>query len=210
VSEDWIGRWREGRTGWHKASVHPLFERWWDALGVPAGARVLVPLAGASLDIAALLERGYEVDAVELAGEAIEAFFERQGWPAEREVVADGIALWRHDRLRFFEADFFDLDGDLLGGTAYDAVYDRAALIALDREGRRRYAQQLGGLCASGTRQLLISLEYPDGFRDGPPFSVGTAEVARRYGNDWRITALGRHPESDRPLTEAVYKLEKR
>ena len=40
--EDWLARWREGRTGWHQGEVTPLLLQHWAALRVPPGARVLV------------------------------------------------------------------------------------------------------------------------------------------------------------------------
>ena len=57
----WQQRWREGRTGFHQDRPTPLLAQYWDAIGVAAGARVLVPLCGKSLDLAWLAARGHRV-----------------------------------------------------------------------------------------------------------------------------------------------------
>lgn len=203
----WIARWRERRTGWHKPTAHPLLQRWWDALAVRAGGRVLVPLAGASLDVAWLLGRGYQVDAVEVSEQAVADFFDQQGWVPEQRRLGEHVA-WCHHALRFFVADFFDLDNHVLG--RYGAIYDRAALIALDADSRARYADHLTGLAAADCRQLLITLEYPPWFRPGPPFSVGEDEVARLYGAVWQGEVLATCSENQRPQRERVYLLKRR
>ncbi len=42
----WLQRWQEGQIGFHRSDVMPLLEQYWPSLGVPAGGRVFVPLAG--------------------------------------------------------------------------------------------------------------------------------------------------------------------
>ena len=51
-------------------------------------------------------------------------------------------------------------------------VYDRAALIALPPPLRQRYARELYSQLPRGCRGLLVTLEYPQHEKDGPPFSV--------------------------------------
>ena len=46
--------------------------------------------------------------------------------------------------------------------------------------------------CRSGCRGLLITLEYPQHEKQGPPFSVPEAEVRELYGRDWDIDVLER------------------
>ncbi|MDR2214774.1 MAG: hypothetical protein LBE59_02910, partial [Nevskiaceae bacterium] len=50
-AEYWLQRWREDQIDFHRDSVMPLLEQHWDALALPAGSHVLVPLAGKSLDM---------------------------------------------------------------------------------------------------------------------------------------------------------------
>ena len=72
-----------------------------------------------------------------------------------------------------------------------DAIYDRAALIALPDKMRARYARHLQTL-THRARQLLITLEYDQQQMAGPPFSVDQEEVETRYGDHYRVTSLSR------------------
>ena len=59
-------------------------------------------------------------------------------------------------------------------------IYDRAAFIALPPAMRQRYVLQLKALFSSATL-LLISLEYPEGEKQGPPFAVFPDEIAALF-----------------------------
>jgi thiopurine S-methyltransferase len=70
-----------------------------------------------------------------------------------------------------------------------EAVYDRAALVALPAEIRQRYAAHLMEITATAP-QLLIGYEYDQALQAGPPFSVGREELHRHYGESYRLTLL--------------------
>lgn len=53
----WHQRWQQNQIGFHQDTPTPLLQKHWPALGVPAGARVFVPLCGKSLDMAWLAAR---------------------------------------------------------------------------------------------------------------------------------------------------------
>jgi thiopurine S-methyltransferase len=185
----WHQRWEQGRTGWHQQEVDRLLRKHWPALQVPAGARVWVPLCGSSLDLAWLAARGHRVFGVELSPLACRAFFEREGVaPDVRHAGAfevysgAGVELWAGDAFELAPAD--------LAGVG--AVYDRAALIALPPALRRRYAERLYGALPPGCAGLLITLEYPQQQRAGPPFAVDEAEVRALFGRDWQLEHLER------------------
>src|SRR5690606_40297026 len=80
----------------HQATVTPQLERHWDALGLPAGGTVFVPLCGKSLDMAWLAGRGHRVLGVELSEVAVRDFFAGQGLvrSEERRVGTDGRCGW--------------------------------------------------------------------------------------------------------------------
>lgn len=185
----WNDRWQQGRIGFHQDAVTPLLPRYWPTLGLPAGSRVFVPLAGKSLDLAWLRAQGHRVLGVELSRLAIEQFFAEHGLPATihesrygSHFVADGIEL--------ICGDAFALDAEALADCA--AVYDRAALIALPPDLRRRYVTELYARLPGGCRGLLVTLEYPQQQKVGPPFSVDAAEVEALYGRDWMVSVLER------------------
>ena len=95
-------------------------------------------------------------------------------------------------------------------------MFDRAALIALPPDLRLRYAHELYAALPTDCRGLLVSLEYPQAERAGPPFSVPEDEVRALYGTDWLVDLLERRTiPPDHPgfvagvsrLDTAVYRL---
>jgi len=70
-----------------------------------------------------------------------------------------------------------------------DAVYDRAALVALPADVRQRYAAHLIEIIATAP-QLLICYEYDQTLQAGPPFSVDREELHRHYRESYRLTLL--------------------
>lgn len=177
-AEFWLNRWREGQTRFHQERVTPLLPKFWPALGVRAGCRVLVPLCGKSLDMVWLADQGHEVLGVELSPVAVERFFEENSLtPSVREST-----MGRHytaDRIEIICGDIFGIDAATLSSCA--GAYDRAALVALPPEMRARYAQHVYGQLDGGYRGLLLTLAYEQSQMDGPPFSVQDPEVRAIY-----------------------------
>ena len=185
----WHARWHEGRIGFHKATVTPQLERHWAALGLPAGGTVFVPLCGKSLDMAWLAGRGHRVLGVELSEVAVRDFFAGQGLVARTRETAYGV----HHAAGPFElivGDAFALDRALLADCV--GVFDRAALVALPPEMRRRYAATTWAALPAGCRGLLVTLEYPQEQMAGPPFAVASDEVHALFGEDWAPVLLER------------------
>lgn len=215
--EFWLQRWREGRIGFHQDAVTPWLREYWPGLHLPPGSQVFVPLAGKSLDLAWLAAQGHRVLGVELSPLAVEQFF------AEHALVpqVSESRYGRHYRAGGVElicGDAFGLDAAAVAGCA--AVYDRAAMIALPPPLRERYASGLYAQLPAGCRGLLITLEYPQAEKDGPPFSVPEAEVRQRLRHDWRVISLARRDIlADQPgflaegvtaLDTVVYRLDRR
>ena len=185
----WHERWRTGQTGFHQSIVHPLLERWWPSLDVPAGARVYVPLCGKSLDMAWLAGRGHPVVGSELSPIAIHEFF-ASARLVER-LATDG------DFVRHAAGAFEILEGDALALTPrltgpLGGFFDRAALVALPPEMREPYFATLSALLPQGAHGLLIAFEYPQEMKGGPPFSVETTEIARLCSGRFSLRELER------------------
>lgn len=185
----WITRWQRGETGFHLDSVNGWLTRQFDALLLKPGDHVFLPLCGKSLDLRFLADRGLRVTGIELSPLAVESFFrEQQLVPTVRQ--HGDIAVYEHDRLRVLCGDFFALTPELLGPV--DAVFDRAALVALPPEMRPHYAAHLLSLLPPGTRMLLVAFDYAQAEMSGPPFSVPQAEIRALFGPRCDIAALGR------------------
>lgn len=185
----WHQRWREGRTGFHQQQPTPWLLQYWPALTLARDSQVLVPLAGKSLDLVWLAAQGHRVLGVELSPLAVAQFFAEHALTPEVSESRYG----RHHRAGNIElicGDVFGLEAEALAGCA--AVYDRAALIALPPELRRRYVDELYARLPGGCHGLLITLDYPQHEKAGPPFAVSDAEVRERYGRDWKVEALER------------------
>ncbi|MDY0308652.1 MAG: thiopurine S-methyltransferase [Castellaniella sp.] len=183
----WLQRWQQGQTGFHQSRVMPLLQKHWPGLGLPAGSRVLVPLAGKSLDVAWLAQQGHAVLAVELSPIAVEQFFKDHGLHPEIQPTPEGT-LYRAGPIEFLCGDIFNLTAATLARCT--ACYDRAALIALTPALRARYAHHVYGQLPAGCRTLLLTLDYPQAEMDGPPFSVPGAEIQALYGSRWHIEPL--------------------
>lgn len=212
----WHQRWQQQQIGFHQSTPTPLLQKHWPALGAPAGARVFVPLCGKSLDMAWLAAQGHRVLGVELSRLAVEQFFAEHGLQPDIEDSRYGIRFRAGD-IEILCGDAFAMDAELLSDCS--AVFDRAALIALPPPLRLRYARELQARLPAGCRGLLITVEYPQAERDGPPFSVEEPEVQSLYADAWRVDLLERRPiPADHPgfvngvsrLETAVYALQRR
>lgn len=186
--EFWLERWRTGQIGWHQAGAHAFLEACGGMLWRTARApRVFVPFCGASVDMLWLRRRGASVVGIDLSPEAFTRFCDDAGL----EPVVDRTCLfqrWSADGIELLAGDFFDADASVLG--PFDAVYDRAALVALPAPMRVRYAAHLTRLCRAGTRILLVTFDYDQCEMAGPPFAVPAQEVAALYGQAFGIERL--------------------
>lgn len=185
----WQQRWRENQIGFHQSAPTPLLVEHWASLGLPTEAKVFVPLAGKSRDMAWFAAQGYRVLGVELSELAVEQFFAEHGLQPETESTRYGTH-YRAGGIELICGDAFGLDEAALQDCA--AVFDRAALIALPPRMRQRYASGLYAKLPAGCRGLLVTLEYPQAERDGPPFPVPESEVRALFALDWDIQLLDR------------------
>lgn len=188
-TEFWQQRWREGQIGFHQDEVTPLLLEYWSTLALPAGSRIFVPLAGKTRDMSWLAAQGHRVLGVELSQIAVDQFFAEHGLTPTRHESRYGV---HHvaDRVELICGDAFTLDVAVLSDCM--GVFDRAALIALPPGLRRRYASELYSRLPTGCRGLVITLEYPQHEKNGPPFSVDEGEVRALYAHEWCIERLER------------------
>ncbi|WP_394004686.1 thiopurine S-methyltransferase [Luteimonas sp. WGS1318] len=212
--EFWHERWSSHRIGFHLDAPLPLLLTHWPTLDLTPDARVFVPLCGKSLDMVWLAAQGHRVLGVELSEHAVRQFFDERGLVPEVHETAAG----RHHVAGPYEliaGDAFALDTALLADCV--AVYDRAALVALPPELRAVYAATAWRQLPAGCRGLLVTLEYPQDQKNGPPFSVETDEVHRLLDGHWHVRLLERRDILAREpdfgvsaLSTSVYRLDRR
>ncbi|MGQ0555223.1 MAG: thiopurine S-methyltransferase [Nitrospiraceae bacterium] len=207
----WHNRWQTNQTGWHERDVNPLLIAHFPSLNVPSGGRVFVPLCGKSLDLGWLLSHGYAVAGAELSELAVtQLFADLRMEPITSEVGK--FRLFRGEKINIFVGDFFDLSREMLGPV--DAVYDRAALVALPEAMRAQYTAHLKSLTALSP-QLIIGYEYDQTVVPGPPFSVTADELHRHYSDGYTLTPLARVDvpgglKGKCPAVEHIWQLNKR
>jgi len=204
----WHQRWEKNETGWHEARANPLLVQSFNQLGLAKRGRVFVPLCGKTLDISWLLARGCRVAGAELSQLAVEQLFLQLG--KQPEITQEGnVDRWSADGIDIFVGDIFALSRKVLG--TVEAVYDRAALVALPPPVRNRYAAHLMQL-TNKAPQLLICYEYDQAAMEGPPFSVSAEEVHRYYDEVYELTLLVSTPvpgglKGQAPAKENLWRL---
>lgn len=182
----WHQKWEKNEIAFHEGEANALLVKYFNELGLKKGSRLFLPLCGKTRDIAWLLGNGYRVAGAELSEIAIQQLFEELGVAPSRTKVGEFIHYSAPD-IDIFVGDIFHLTSEILGSV--DAIYDRAALVALPGEMRSRYTAHLVETTGSA-QQLLICFDYDQTQLDGPPFSVSGEEVREQYGDSYEVTLL--------------------
>ncbi|MBK5286934.1 MAG: thiopurine S-methyltransferase, partial [Acidimicrobiia bacterium] len=185
---DWESRWSAGQIPFHQPDVSRALSTYAESVwGTSGMSRVYVPLCGKSLDMVYLAEMADEVVGVEFVEQAVQEFFAERGLTPE--IEREPEVRYRAGNYRLYAADVFSLTNAHLG--AIDAVYDRAALVALDAETRIRYAAHMHSIVSVGARMLLVAFEYDQSQMNGPPFAVPDDEVHRLFDGGFEVETLG-------------------
>ena len=147
----------------------------------------LTPFCGKSLDMLWLKDQGFDVLGIEISPIAVESFFaENHLQPVISE--HENCSISAVDDLQILCGDFFDMGMDDIEGV--EAVYDRAAMIAMPPEMRASYCLHLQTITDRRIPILLVTLEYSETEMQGPPFSVNEQEIREHYENDYRVSVL--------------------
>jgi thiopurine S-methyltransferase len=182
----WHQKWEKGDIAFHNKEANSLLVKYFTELSLENRSRVFVPLCGKTLDISWLLANGYRVAGSELSKIAIELLFEELGVEPQISRVGE-LDCYSTTDIDIFVGDIFHLSGEMLGGV--DAVYDRAALVALPESMRNQYTTHLTNI-TNKAPQLLICYEYNQSLMGGPPFSVSNKEVSQHYLDSYNLTLL--------------------
>ena len=184
---DWINRWETNRIGWHAEQVNRHLIKYLDRLNLSSGDSIFVPLSGKSNDMLFLLENDINVIGVELSNIAIEQFFSENNLDYSVSEV-DKFVLYEGEKIQLYCGDFFDLESKHLHDVR--ALYDRASLIALSEVLRQKYVKHLSDIIEVGARILLLTLNYPQHQRSGPPFAVSKEEVGELFNGSFDFQEL--------------------
>lgn len=184
----WHQKWATGDIGFHEAQANGLLIENIHHLNLARGSRLFLPLCGKTRDIHWLLNKGFQIAGAELSETAIrDLFADLKLTPT---IKQDGtLQYYAADNIDIFVGDIFNLSQEKLG--AVDAIYDRAALVALPDTMRQAYTEHLIKLC-QGVAQLIITFEYEQQQMQGPPFSIGTSLIKQYYQQRYFIERLSK------------------
>lgn len=170
----WINKWENAEIGFHQETFHPALVKYFPKLELDS--LVLVPLCGKTKDILWLTGQGYRVLGVELVESAVIEFFKENELQYRCEQRGD-FSHYFSDELpiQIIAGDFFKLNNAEI--ERCDALYDRAALVALPVDMRTAYAQQCLSLLKPEAKIFLINFSYDQTAMQGPPFSISKAEI---------------------------------
>ena len=184
----WYQKWQKGEIGFHRSEANAFLVAHFYKLHLAKNSRIFLPLCGKTRDLAWLLASGYRVVGAELSEIAIQCLFEdlRVGPTISR---LDQLSYYSAKNINIFVGDIFNLSAKLLENV--DAVYDRAALVALPKSMRNAYTSHLIQITQAAS-QLLITYEYDQRLLDGPPFSINEEEVKRHYSATYQLNSIER------------------
>ena len=182
----WLQKWENNNIAFHRSEANPVLVKYFKEIASVQGNRVFVPLCGKTLDIAWLLSHGYRVAGAELIEMAIEQLFAELGMEPTISGVG-GVKHYSAKNIDIFVGDIFNVSSKILGPV--DAIYDRAALVALPEATRHRYTAHLIEI-TNKAPQLLVSYEYDQTLMAGPPFSISHEEVNQHYKDSYNLTLL--------------------
>jgi len=192
----WHQRWDENRIGFHLPEVNAHLRAYWPKLGLHQNKKVFVPLCGKSNDMIYLRDMGFQVVGIELNRDAIEAFFQENKIQATKiDLPETDLSLWKSDSIEIYNGDFFKLSQTMLSDC--EAVYDRAALVALPPKMRQAYVRHLRAILPARIKILLLSLEYDESKKQGPPFSVTQKMINDYFQAYYTVSLLATHGTPD-------------
>ena len=182
----WQQKWEKNEIAFHQPEANPLLVKYFNELSLEKNSRVFLPLCGKTLDISWLLFNGYRVVGAELSKTAIEQLFTELDVEPKISAVGE-MAHYSAKNIDIFVGNIFDLSSNMLGKV--DAVYDRAALVALPEKTRSCYTTHLIEITGK-VPQLLICYEYNQNLMEGPPFSINKEELNQHYKDKYALTLL--------------------
>jgi thiopurine S-methyltransferase len=186
----WHERWEKNEIPFNEKKPNPLLVKHFSRLNLPKRARIFVPLCGKTLDIHFLLKKGLRVAGAELSQLAIDQLFAEL--KLDPKVSKAGpLTHYSAANIDIFVGDIFKLTPRRLG--LINAIYDRAALVALPEDIRKRYTAHLLRL-TNKAPQLLDTFTYDQAIVPGPPFSISNPEIIQHYSRTYDIQLLASAP----------------
>lgn len=220
--EFWQEKWQNPQPGFHQAKPNQLLVSYFKSLSLAPASRIFVPLCGKSIDMLWLAEQGYDVIGSELIDSAVQQFFSENNieMSITKHPKNESMNIYQGQYagrlIQIFAGDIFELSPTDLG--TIDAVYDRAALVAMPDKApthlRRQYVQQVIKLTQTAPQLLLnFALNAPamdeatrlSRQQGGPPFVVSDDAIYGYYQEAYQVEFLGQDAfePTDRLINQA-------
>lgn len=199
----WESRWRKGNIGFHLSEVYPGLVNNLTQINLPDKFTCLVPLCGKSLDMVWLSSLAGKVIGVEISEKAVKSFFLENGLPVQEQSYS-GFKIFRSGNIEIWCGDFMKLPLQKI--PEIDLIYDKAALVALPSNMRKKYIAKIHSLSNPHTHILLHYFTYNQNEIQGPPFSISQEEIKKGFEPPFNTRILDEKIMSD----EFIQKFKKR
>lgn len=173
----WQQRWQDNKIGFHLSAPNGFLVDHLPTLKLAKKATIFVPFCGASIDMAYLMQQGYQVVGSEISELACATFFKEQ--QLEYQVQeADCFKHFQSEGITIYCGDHYNLSPEWF--THVTAIYDRAAFVAVEPTQRVTYIKKLNQLIPN-FKSLLIVQEYHKVEKQGPPYSLNETQIIEHY-----------------------------
>ena len=202
--EHWEKLWDVRDIGFHQNQVHSDLRKHENFL--KPNCRVYVPLCGKTIDLVYLADQGHEVVGSELVERAVKEFFDEQKleYSVAKDKVTD-IPVYRafSKNIRIYQGDFFALTSIAIG--KFDAIWDRASIVAINKEDRIKFANVLKELMTPTCKSLINILKITGKNYVGPPHSMNKNDVENLFGDACEIQEIeATQVPFDHPTVESI------
>ncbi|XP_076319946.1 thiopurine S-methyltransferase-like isoform X2 [Tachypleus tridentatus] len=153
--------------------------------------QIFFPMCGKCVDMKWFYDNGHRVVGVEYVEKAVKEFFQEQGLeyvvePVEQ--ISGNIYKTADGRMKIFCCEILKFNRDCAG--LMDVVWDRGALVAIEKTDRKIFVKLMLSILAPGYRYLLSGFCYDDWFYSGCPRTVPPELVHILFGNHCNLQHL--------------------
>jgi len=206
--DDWAYRWEQNLIGFHSSETDRYLLKY-ESLLLDEENSVFVPLCGKTNDMIYLADKGHDVFGCEYVQKGVHDFFSENSIEYTCEVVDLGCCCVKEykaksKQITIYQGDFFSLSSDSVG--KFEAIWDRASLIAIHPSKRQDYAEIILDLMCCHGKYLLNTTSMTGVNFTGPPYSASPNEVEELFGKFCDIKLLETTEEDPTFLTVATKK----
>ena len=190
TENDWKHMWDINDLKFHQMTVYPDLVKY-ESIFFKNHSKVFLPLCGKSLDMIYLADKGYDVYGCELVEKAVKSFFLENSISYKKNCLenTDIISYKGNEKkITIYHGNILLLSSQLIG--KFEAIWDRAALVAINILQRPNYANVLQDVMASDCKYLLNTFVLSGKEYEGPPHTVTEEDIEKLFGNFCNIKHL--------------------